>query len=126
MKMKKVFTILLLLFGFYTPAFSAPIGIYLGEFAIGEAFVDEIIEWGDSSPPQKISIIYCGMNGTTVLLYTAFVSESSHLLAPGYRLIYKSSGTYWYFDFGFGVKGDATFTLQQISSNKIKVWREGG
>lgn len=119
---KKSLIALLVLLISYQIGFAA-LEIYVGEFAIGETFVDEGIDFGNGSPIQKVSIIYCGTSGNTILLFTAMSPESSNLMAPGYRLVDRTRGTMWYFDFNFGLKGDVTFRIQQSSNNKIKVWR---
>ncbi len=102
----------------------APAGTYLGEFTIGESFVDETIDFGGGSPPMKVSIIYCGATGDTILLFMAFTPENPNLMAPGYRVIGKSKGANWSFVFGFGVKGDSIFTIQLVTGNKIKIWKQ--
>jgi hypothetical protein len=97
--------------------------IYLGEFAIGESFVDDYISYSDGSV-AKVSVIFRGTSGNGVLLYIASFPETPYLIAPGYCLIEKkSSENSWTFLIGFGVTGDRVYQIQKNTYNQIKLWR---
>jgi hypothetical protein len=98
--------------------------IFIGDFTIGETFVDEYISYADGSQ-AKVSIIYRGSTGNGILLYIASFPETPYVIAPGYCLIEKTTtAKYWTFIFGFGTAGDRIYRLQKNSNNQIKVWRE--
>jgi len=104
---------------------SLPLGAstYLGEFTIGEAFVDEYVIYADGSL-AKISVVFKGSSGNVILLYVASLPETPYVIASGYCFVEKkSTESVWTFLIGFGVTGDRIYKLQKNNYNQIKVWR---